>query len=327
MLRSCFIQRFSRRLGVTTQKLGNLTEIGAVQKQIEDKSRKGIIRSTLTLGQGEGMKTIRVSELQASGASGTSTTHFLTNDGLHVRWGGEQELWATENISQSPELSHLQVVVDEKSQQEKMQKSADSPDYMTHFLSANVNTQTKKLLEKNPKFAPVPSTHIPYLRNDSHIAKLPLSLHIIINEEMEGISKDVSALEAKYRSEALVLKGTVIADVKRDSMRCRLMLQRLARYDELEVERSISRLSLPHAEETESLLESCRLCSKFMRTESRREALRARLERCRSVIDLLRGEYHTEKSHWLEWIIIWLILLEVFFGIRNIVNDVMSSKK
>ena len=59
--------------------------------------------------------------------------------------------------------------------------------------------------------------------------------------------------------------------------------------------------------------------SKYLEVERRVEVLNKRLDLMKELFEMLANELHTSHSHKLEWIVIILILLEVFFQIMELV--------
>ena len=61
--------------------------------------------------------------------------------------------------------------------------------------------------------------------------------------------------------------------------------------------------------------------AKYLEITRRAEVLNKRLDIIKELFDMLASEYHNSHASMLEWIVIILILIEVFFQVLSLITD------
>ena len=325
MLHFNYLLRATDRVNVTTQCFRKAISI---EKMHEVLSAKGISSTLIASTQNKKIPVCTFQTRSGARKSSSMVTHFVSKD-AHVCWGGSKKdfesfaglMW-TEYKSNPIEV--LETIAMVKGSQKVSRKKADAK----CILPQDVTLEFVPHLQKDDPGRPCSRTHTLHLNSNQSIAKLPFSLACMEMVTLSKISDKLDAVEKELENgEKTIIKNVNIEIAKKTSATCHLLRQRLLHLNGLQAEKKAFELFVAaNPDNVPELLGAYRESVQFLEVGAKRTLLHRRIDAYIGTLDLLRGEYHTEKSHWLEWIIIWLILVEVVLGLRNLLIDIRTHK-
>ena len=253
-------------------------------------------------------------------------THFVTEDGLHICWGGskgdfeglQKVLWKENKVIPVESLLHEVSVEVESKNETKTKGDLTLNREFTSFTQIAQDMMHDKVSQK---------THNAWIKSGHLLAKLPLSLACMEVSMLSNISKKVDVIEKQLQSVEKTINGTInIQKVKTASATYHVLLQQLNHHSRVECEqKSFDIFSNASPKNVQQMFDAYKHSVQFLEIHAKRYILKKRIHTSLGALDLLRSECHTEKSHWLEWIIIWLILVEVILGLRNLTIELLKS--
>jgi len=253
----------------------------------------------------------------APGLEGTDSivTHFLFREGAHIGWGAStHDMSAAETFTHAGAQTDKTMVSPEPKVEVMMYQN--HAEYIsqggTRSQSSFVDTETDTLV----------------LENDNVMTKIPFSFAIAQSALIDAATATIEPVARLIRqwSTDVSIDGKLRFNIR--DLRQKKAQMMLVSTDTIGGKALDKPVFFWYAStgEMRSLEAVYTEVQDHLEIERRKWFLQERLQHMQSTMEFLREEHHTALSHRLEWIIIFLITVEVFFALRHFVEDMRRTR-